>query len=80
MHKNIETAKVLAYLVNTIPARCGISQVACQEANRCAMRLDRCEKTLWRGSGLSGNDGDVSALLREGNGSGSPDTAGTPSH
>jgi hypothetical protein len=53
MHKNIETAKVPAYLVNTIPARCGISHVAFQEANRCAMRLDRCEKTLWCGGGPS---------------------------
>jgi hypothetical protein len=53
MHKNIETAKVLAYLFNTIPARCGISHVAFKEANRCTLRLDRREKTLWRGSGLS---------------------------
>jgi hypothetical protein len=53
MHENIETAKVLAYLVNTIPAGCGISNVALQEANRCAMRLGRCEKILWRGSSLS---------------------------
>jgi hypothetical protein len=53
MHEDIETAEVLACLVNTIPARCGISQVAFQEANRCAMRLESFEKTLWRGGGLS---------------------------
>jgi hypothetical protein len=53
MHKNIETAKFLAYLVNTIPARCRISRVAFQEADRRAMCLDSREKTLWRGRGLS---------------------------
>jgi hypothetical protein len=80
VHQNIEAAKVFDYPLDTLAAICGVGYVAFQEPGRCAVTLDGREKTVWRLDGLSGNAGYVSAFSCQGESSGGPDTAGTPSY
>jgi hypothetical protein len=53
VHKNIEAAKVFAYLCDTTAASCRIGHVGLQEADRCAMSPGSREKSLWSLGGLS---------------------------
>jgi hypothetical protein len=62
MHKNIEAAKFVDDLIYAMSTRCGVSNVAFQEANSCGMKFEIRSDLLLRLNGCSGNGCDVSAL------------------